>query len=171
MIIDLSGIIRTSDAKIVLDECLEIENTEFMGEVFSFKKPLRITGNITNNTKTLELHAEVSGEVGVQCARCRRDMTVPVNFGMSEVIVQESDEADNEDVIVISDEKLDLYDIVLNNFLMNVEGRYLCSEDCKGLCPHCGKDLNSGDCDCGHEDIDPRWAKLAEIMKNSSDTK
>ena len=68
-------------------------------------------------------------------------------------------------------EEIDIYEVVLNNFLMNVEGKYLCMEDCKGLCTKCGADLNNGECGCDNDDIDPRWAKLAEIMKNSSDTK
>ena len=61
--------------------------------------------------------------------------------------------------------KIDIDDIVANNFLMNVEGKYLCSEDCKGLCQHCGADLNEGDCGCSQENIDPRWAALVDIME------
>ena len=61
--------------------------------------------------------------------------------------------------------KIDIDDIVANNFLMNVEGKYLCSEDCKGLCQHCGADLNEGDCGCSQENIDPRWATLIDIME------
>ena len=48
---------------------------------------------------------------------------------------------------------------------MNVEGKYLCSEDCKGLCQHCGADLNEGDCGCSQENIDPRWAALVDIIE------
>lgn len=171
MIIDLSDLIRNPDEKIVLDNDIEIENTEFMGESFTFINPLHINGEITNNTKSLEFRAHVEGKMGVQCARCRKDMTVPISFDISEVIMQDTVADPEEDVIIIDNEKLDIHDIVLNNFLMNVEGRYLCSDDCKGLCPKCGADLNMGDCGCGQEDIDPRWAKLAEIIKNSADTK
>ena len=53
---------------------------------------------------------------------------------------------------------------------MNLPGRFLCSEDCKGLCPKCGADLNLGDCGCDKEDIDPRWADLQKIMKDMADT-
>ncbi len=171
MIIDLSEIIRDVDSKITLDSGIEVENTSFMGEEFKFLKPLHITGQITNNTKSLELNAKVTGEVEVQCARCRKAMTVPVNFDISEVIIQDNGEDLDEDVLVIEGEELDLDDVIINNFLMNVDGKYLCSEDCKGLCPKCGHDLNLGECSCDNDYIDPRWEKLAEIMKNSSDTK
>ena len=65
----------------------------------------------------------------------------------------------------LSSKIIDIDDIVANNFLMNVEGKYLCSEDCKGLCQHCGADLNEGDCGCSQENIDPRWAALVDIME------
>lgn len=171
MIIDLSGIIRDVDSKITLDNDINVENTSFMGEEFKFLKPLHITGHITNNTKSLELNAKVIGECEVQCARCRKPMTIPVSFDISEVIIESSGEDLDEDVLVIEGEEIDISDVVLNNFLMNVDGKYLCSEDCKGLCPECGQDLNLGECSCENVHIDPRWEKLAEIMKNSSDTK
>lgn len=171
MIIDLSEIIRDVDLKITLDEDIEVENTSFMGEEFEFSKPLHINGQITNNTKSLELKAKVTGDMQVRCARCRKPMTVPVSFSISEVIMQGEGEDLDLDVLVIEGEEIDIYDVLLNNFLMNVDGKYLCHEDCKGLCPKCGKDLNLGECSCDNDYIDPRWEKLAEIMKNSSDTK
>ena len=171
MIIDLSEIIRDIDVRIKLDDDIDVQNTEFMGEMFTFQKPLHILGTVTNNSKSIELSAKVTGEMGVQCARCRKPLTVPVDFDISEVIIQDNGEEIDDDVLVISGEEIDIYEVVLNNFLMNVEGKYLCMEDCKGLCTKCGADLNNGECGCDNDDIDPRWAKLAEIIKNSSDTK
>ena len=171
MVIDLSEIIRDIDAKIILDNDIDVESTEFMGEMFTFEKPMHIKGTITNNTKSLEFTGKVEGEMQVLCARCRKPLTVPVDFDISEVIMQDNGEEIDDDVLVISGEEIDIYDVILNSFLMNVDGKYLCSEDCKGLCSKCGADLNLGECGCENDDIDPRWAKLAEIMKNSSDTK
>lgn len=171
MIIDLSEIIKNDSIKINLDSDISFEQVEFMGESFQFEKPLHIKGTIVNNTKSLELNAEVEGEMGVCCARCREPLTVRVEFGVKEVIMQNAEGIDDEDVIVIDGEKIDIAEVVLNNFLMNVSGKYLCHDDCKGLCPKCGINLNKGECNCSDDDIDPRWAKLAEIMKDSSDTK
>ena len=171
MIIDLSEIIRDFDVRIKLDDDIDVQNTEFMGEMFSFEAPLHIAGTITNNTKSLELSGRVTGEMGVHCARCQKPLKVPVDFEISEVIMQDNGEEFDEDVLVINGEEIDIYEVIINNFLMNVEGKYLCKEDCKGLCAKCGADLNVKECDCDNDDIDPRWAKLAEIMKNSSDTK
>ncbi len=171
MIIDLSEIIKNDSAKIILDEDISFEAVEFLGERFQFEKPLHINGRIINNTKSLELVAEVKGEMEVCCARCREPLTVGVEFDVNEVIMQNADDITEEDVIIIDGEEIDVAEVILNNFLMNISGKYLCSDDCKGLCPKCGVNLNKGECNCGDDDIDPRWAKLAEIMKNSSDTK
>ena len=171
MIIDLSEIIRDVDARVMLDNDIEFEPIEFLGESFVFSKPLHIKGSICNNSKSLELKAEVSGAMGANCARCREPLSVEVRFDIDEVIMQNADGLDDEDVIVIEGESIDIKEVVLYNFLMNVSGKYLCSDDCKGLCPKCGVNLNLESCTCDDDEIDPRWAKLAEIMKNSSDTK
>ena len=80
------------------------------------------------------------------------------------------DKKEDEDVIVYSGHQVELMEAIQNGFLLNVSGKFLCSEDCKGLCPICGMNLNEGECDCEKDYIDPRLLKLAEIMKNMSDT-
>ena len=92
MVIDLSEIIRDIDAKIILDNDIDVESTEFMGEMFTFEKPMHIKGTITNNTKSLEFTGKVEGEMQVLCARCRKPLTVPVDFDISEVIMQDNGE-------------------------------------------------------------------------------
>jgi uncharacterized protein len=44
----------------------------------------------------------------------------------------------------------------------------LCSEDCKGLCPSCGKNLNDGPCNCAEEIIDPRWELLQKLKTKNN---
>lgn len=170
MIINLSEVLKDYGGKIQISGDVSMEDVAFLGETFSFDAPLHIEGSITNNTKSLELQAEVTGSTGVHCARCTKPMTVPVEFSLREILVQDEQAvSDDVDVIVFSGYSLDITEIVINNFLMQVPGKYLCREDCKGLCPKCGADRNAGDCGCA-EDIDPRWAALAEIMKKTTDT-
>ena len=77
-------------------------------------------------------------------------------------------ETDGE-IILFDGYEVDLSEVVRDRFLMNISGRYLCSEDCKGLCPVCGHDLNEGDCGCSGETIDPRWQALADILNQQND--
>lgn len=170
MIIDLSEIIKDYGGVMNVSTSIEMNDPEFLGESFVFQKPLSINGTIQNNTKSLELKAKAEGEMMVHCARCNKPFVVPVKFHIHEIIVGEESELEDDETIVVSGEKLDISDIVLNNFLTNIPGRYLCQEDCKGLCQKCGTDLNEGICSCSDEEIDPRWADLQKIMKNMTDT-
>ena len=171
MLIDLSDIIKDYGGRLIISESFEMQDTHFLGENFTFKAPLQFDGFILNNTKSLELKATVKGEAEVHCARCGKPMTVSVEFPVSEILVREDAEfTEDEDVLVYSGNSIELSEAITNSFLMNVSGKYLCSEDCKGLCPHCGVNLNEETCNCDTDIIDPRWEKLAEIMKNMSDT-
>lgn len=171
MLIDLSDIIKDYGGRLTLFESFEMQNTHFLGEDFTFYEPCLLEGVILNNTKSLELNATVTGKAEVHCARCGKPMTVDVSFPVNEVLVREDAEfTEDEDVVTYSGNSVDLSEVITNSFLMNVSGKYLCSEDCKGLCPHCGANLNETSCDCEKDIIDPRWEKLAEIMKNMSDT-
>ena len=81
---------------------------------------------------------------------------------MEETLVQEGTQA-AEDLIVFGGYSVALDEIVLNNILIHMPIRYLCREDCKGLCPMCGKDLNEGECGCKREEIDPRLEVLSRF--------
>lgn len=169
MTVNVSGILKVYGEKIDIDTAINLENADFLGEQYTFLEPVKVKGTISNNGQALELNATAVGVMKTLCARCCKELNVDVEFPVEEVLAQDDGTvSEPDDVVVFSGNEIDLDDIVLNNFLMNVQGKYLCKEDCKGLCLKCGKDLNEGDCSC-EEDIDPRWAQLAEIMKKSTD--
>lgn len=60
--------------------------------------------------------------------------------------------------------EIDLSPAVREQVLLSAPASPLCREDCKGLCPKCGKDLNDGDCGCDRKAIDPRWSALKGIQ-------
>lgn len=169
MTVNVSGILKIYGEKIDIDSRIDLHDADFLGEQYVFLKPVHVKGTISNNGQSLDLKATASGTMQVHCARCCKPFEVDIEFPVDELLAQDDGEiSDEDDVIVFSGNEIDLDDIVLNSFLMNVEGKYVCKEDCKGLCPKCGKDLNDGPCDC-EEEIDPRWAGLAQIMKDSTD--
>jgi len=66
-------------------------------------------------------------------------------------------------VSVFDGETIDVDEIVKEQVLLAVPTRMLCREDCKGICPECGTNRNTGDCTCVTHDIDPRWAALKNL--------
>lgn len=165
MIIDVSGILKETGGKVLIDDVVSFADMDFMGESFHFTMPLSVKGSVYNNGKSLRLEAVASGEMQVHCARCMKPVVVPLDFDIEESFMREEEGVvDDEDVILFSGNKIEMDDIIADSFFMSVSGKYLCSEDCKGLCPTCGKNLNEGDCDCEDDDIDPRWEALKKIM-------
>lgn len=170
MKIDLSSVIKVVGAQIELDTSVGFCDAEFLGESYRFKEPLSVKGRIYNNGQALALEAEVRGKMNTECARCLDEIEVDVDFSIDELLSQRSEaDEDSENIILFDGYEIELDDIVADNFLMNISGRYLCSDDCKGLCPKCGINLNNGECDCDTSQIDPRWQALADILNQQED--
>ena len=169
MLLDVSPIIKIQGAKIELDEEIGLDSAEFLGESYRFNEPLKIKGEIYNNGQSLTLNARVTGRIETECARCLEPTEADVDIEIHELLSRAEDTtADDEDIILFDGHEIELDDIVADNFLMNTSGKYLCREDCAGLCPVCGKNLNEGECGCGSEYIDPRWLALKDILDRES---
>ena len=82
------------------------------------------------------------------------------------VLVEELSNEENEDewVFPLEGDSADLDDIVRTVFVLNLDSKLLCKEDCKGLCHRCGKNLNDGPCNCQKE-LDPRFAALKQLLE------
>ena len=70
-----------------------------------------------------------------------------------------------EDVYEVNGDSFELDEIIREQLILNMDMTVLCREDCKGLCPKCGRNLNEGDCGCDRTEIDPRLAKLKQLLK------
>ncbi len=79
------------------------------------------------------------------------------------VLVLEENQVESAETRGIG-EHVDLDDLVREQILLALPTRQLCRDDCKGLCPTCGANLNQTTCDCSAEEIDPRFAALAQLL-------
>ncbi|MGH7680176.1 MAG: YceD family protein [Gemmatimonadaceae bacterium] len=110
-------------------------------------------------------HGRISGSAVMPCRRCLADATVRVQDEAHVIFAEEgSDETDDPDVRVLDERsnQIDLRPTIREQWLLNVPSYAECREDCKGLCPTCGKDLNEGPCDCPAA-RDSRWDALRKI--------
>lgn len=170
MKVDLSSVIKVTGAEVKLSSTVGFGDAEFLGETYRFIEPLKVEGRVYNNGQSLTLEANVSGRMVTECARCLDEVEADVEFSVHELLSQREEGADeDEDIILFDGYEIELDDIIADHFLMNISGRYLCSDNCKGLCPVCGQNLNHGECDCDNEYIDPRWQALADIMNQTKE--
>jgi len=104
------------------------------------------------------LETVVTGE----CRRCLTPVTVPVKAEIGALFSQEPDASDDPDVFPVAPDAraLDVTPAVREELALVAPEYLLCRDDCRGLCPRCGHDLNTGPCTCPPA-TDPRWAGLA----------
>lgn len=112
----------------------------------------------------------ISGEGEMQlqarCDRCLQRADVTVAFSIDEEISEELilNPTDADEYPYLNGYELDTDILIGNELLINWPVKILCKEDCKGICPNCGKDLNQGDCGCDTFVPDPRLAVLKDIF-------
>ncbi len=120
----------------------------------------------------IRIKGSLSTSLEWACARCLEPVLLDVkrdfdllyrplgaDAGRSELSVT----AAEAEVSYYEGEGLLLEDVLREQVLLAVPLKALCRDDCKGLCPHCGKNLNSGQCSCAEPVEDPRWNALKEI--------
>lgn len=110
--------------------------------------------------------------IGGRCSRCLSDISYPLNLTFQEEYLPTVDASTGEllpppadpDIFLIdSQQVLDLREAVRQYRLMAEPMQPLCRPDCLGLCPRCGYNLNQGPCGCPDQEVDARWAALAEL--------
>lgn len=108
-----------------------------------------VTGQFVLSNLGIGYHLTGSfgARVSQPCVRCEDPVEETVDFDVSETyLLPGEDDPDQEDVFVLDSDVLDVSDVVRQNLLMEVEAFPLCKEDCKGLCPECGANLNRTTC-------------------------
>ena len=128
------------------------------------KAPLRVWGAAEERAGILWLHLQGQGVYCDVCARCTKPVEHPVSFDLRLRLVEEAASEGEEDEAVYTGTRLDLSEQARQALLLSLPFKLLCREDCAGLCPQCGADLNSGACGCGGKQMDPRWAALSALL-------
>lgn len=155
MLLNITDVIGNDGFDLKVDAKLENFNFSFAGEEYSFSAPPHILGKIKNSGGTVEFDVTVSGTVNTRCSRCLS----PVEFNFS-IPVLEAVEAQSDGSI---SQTIDLKEFAEQIISGEIPGSILCKEDCKGLCPICGTNLNTGKCDCKEDNHDPRFDILKQI--------
>ncbi len=120
---------------------------------------LEVQGQATNlGEEGIKVDLRVMTTLRRACARCLRDVELPVETDAEETYHESGDAP------LITMDTIDLGPIIHEAVILAEPMRALCKPDCRGLCPRCGKDLNEGPCGCTDDDQDPRLAPLAKLL-------
>jgi len=126
-------------------------------------KHINGTLRLSRTKEGILVQSKLAITVDRDCARCLETFEHSIPVEVEELYASPHPIGDTE-FFVGQDAKLDLAPLLRAEVLIALSHRQYCREDCKGLCPHCGTNLNYETCDCETEPIDPRMAKLKELL-------
>jgi len=159
---NLQAIIHVPGATLPFDFTMDLSEVEFNGE-HPVKKPLSVSGVVSNQAGVLTLEGEATAELELTCDRCmkpfRKVKTVPLHF----LLAQELEDEEEGDIVLLDGDELDIGELAFSAYVLDLDTKNLCSEDCRGLCAGCGVNLNEEVCRCKPE-VDPRWAALSQLL-------
>jgi uncharacterized protein len=138
--------------------------------------PTTIEGRAGRKGDEIVLKGQMRAEVELLCDRCLRPVAAPLEVEFEESFVSsaaddplgEEKELGREDLHIAfyEGDAIDIDELVREQILLALPTRFVCREDCKGLCPTCGADLNEESCNCPQGESDPRWAALEKLKEN-----
>ena len=171
MILDMRPMLRGEANKIAIDFLLTPE----LSEGAEFEDDAHVVGEVTDQAGYMRLVLTATINYKAECARCLEpvdgefsvslERTVSTKENLSEKQLEEN----VDEYAVIENGKLDLDEAIREELLLSFPMRFLCREDCPGLCPKCGKPLRLGDCGCPKKELDPRLAVLKTLLEQNED--
>lgn len=164
MIVDVRPILHTPGRSLDFRFALDLSDLEFDGRNPAVR-PVAVEGEIRNTADLLELELTARTTLDAVCDRCGKEFLQDQETEYRCMLAEELQGEESDEIVLLVDGKVDAGDLARTAFILGMDSKHLCSEDCKGLCPRCGADLNLGPCSCKKEP-DPRLAALAKLLEN-----
>ena len=146
------------------------------GDAYRIVAPVEVEFDIHKDKDKFRLAGTVRTELELSCSRCLEPFRTAVNtpfdlryLPATEMAVDEEREVQEDDfeTSYYRDDQIDLNELLREQFYLALPMKPLCAEECKGLCPQCGTNLNTGTCGCTPAWEDPRLAPLKGLIKPS----
>ena len=145
-------------------------------EDYRVVSPVALAFTIHKDHDRFRLVGTLAATLELRCSRCLEPFALPVNAAFDLRYHPEGKAAPDADVedgelgeddasaTYYRDDEIDLGDLIREQFYLALPMKPLCRDDCKGLCPHCGTNLNTSTCQCRTEWEDPRLAGLRALI-------
>lgn len=156
MYLDLDAVFNSEGESIEFDY-------EFSQDDAEFVSPVKVAGSVFNKTGIVYLKADAKFDYSTSCAKCNKPLLKHATVPVRHTLLNHAESEDNDEFIVLDGMRINLDDLVSEDIYLAIPSRFLCKDDCKGLCAICGADLNVEQCNC-KAPSDPRWDSLKDIF-------
>lgn len=164
MKINISDLLQQKADTIAFEFYADKDDLKRDGFEISLKGKAKITGEAYYDGEIVSVTGRIAGVMAAVCSRCLKVYDYSIDVGFDEKFSK--DEQDDEDVYPVKNNEIDLKDLVIDQIILSMPLKMLCNENCKGLCPKCGCNLNEGSCSCDRNIVDPRFAVLKDLFKD-----
>ena len=165
MFLDLSDLFRGEGAVLHLERHIDT-GKDSEREDDRFVHGIDCVADIANKAGIVTLSAIAVYDYRAPCDRCAEETTRRFTLPVVHTLVTQLNDEDNDDYIVLENGQLDLDGLIYEDVLLELPMRFLCKEDCKGLCVMCGRNLNLGSCGC-KKPVDPRLDVLSGLLEEN----
>lgn len=166
MLLDVKKIINAPGERIEFRFEMDLSDVDFGGR-YPAQKPVVVTGDVRNVAGMLLLTFTAETILHAVCDRCLKEFEREKTVHYETMVATVLEDEDNDDILLAKDGIIDLDELARTTFILEMDAKTLCSEDCKGICPNCGVNLNQGNCTC-HKETDPRLAVLAKLLQQDN---
>lgn len=165
MKLDLNKILDVTGEADVVTANVDLSGTRVNGQ-YPFTAPVEVTARAENRVGVVTLDCTYGFTLHVCCDRCLVPFEMPFSHTVSHTVVRALNGEDDETYLVTEDGFVELLSLATNDILPELPTRFLCDENCRGLCPVCGANRNKTECGCTAPVGDPRLAVLRDLLKN-----
>jgi len=136
----------------------------FIPSVLSFEDAPKAEGIVKNSAGALTLTGHIKADMLRTCDRCMGEYRQEKVLELNVPLAFEMEDDENPDIFPIEEDGwLSLSEVLETCFILDMEAKSLCKEDCAGICQTCGANLNHGKCSC-RATVDPRLAVLGQLL-------
>ncbi|MBQ4340846.1 MAG: DUF177 domain-containing protein [Firmicutes bacterium] len=167
MIKDLTDLLAKKYEQLTVDASVDLVSMHRGGDEIKFIEPVSINGRLYRlEDDVVFFSGYLKTSIETACGRCLEPVSESVDLDFDEVVYAEGREEDYDLIIEPEGETIDIDSFILNLLDLKLPLKFLCDEECKGLCPVCGTNLNTSQCNCNDEKIDERFAMLKDLFKD-----
>ena len=141
----------------------------------AFLAPLRLQLNVAREYDHIRAQGEVETRVRLACSRCLTEYETEIVSSFTIFYVPSASGTQDEEVelaeqdlisVPFGGDEIDFTDEIAEQVLMEIPLKPLCKEECRGLCPNCGADLNLADCSCSRTPVNLKFSALQNLKED-----
>jgi len=167
VIISVAQLKRHPGRNLTLKLSQPLQTLELGKQEIGFGGPVEIYGEVCLNDASVMIAGKIQAELELSCGRCLEKYRMGLEVPFLERFVSSniaSAEEDRDECRIYEGDEIDLGSMVMDSIILALPMQHLCAENCRGICPVCGINLNSHECHCLQASPDVRISALAKLL-------